>query len=266
MNKNLTSIKGIQLLGWILGFICITTVLQAQVSVDIDQHLKFREATGLFGDSQDYQGALDKFLELENEKGLTPNLAFNIASCYYKLGKYGNSRLFLERAKLMSPHNPDVQNNLKVILKKLNLEEPKPSGIDELSGKLSSNQWFWLGLSLVTFPFFYLFVDRTIRAFWSQQSSITLGYYVMLAICLFSGGSFLYLSMHNSKLTECGITIIEDATLRQSPFDQSEPIATIREGRKLQILKMHEGFFLCIDGEASVKGWISKNEFLPVVE
>ena len=114
-------------LGGVIRYLCIvmlstgavTTFAQTDApKTDIDYHLDFREANTLVGQQADYEAALQKYQAIEQSRGLSENLAFNIATCYYKSGQLGMARLYLERALLIDPHNPDVQNNLRVILKK----------------------------------------------------------------------------------------------------------------------------------------------------
>ena len=97
--------------------ILMSSSIKAQNTAEIDDHLKFREANTSFGETENYEAALENYLSIESTRGSSPNLAFNIASCYYKTSQLGECRLYLERAKLMDPLNPDIQNNLRVILK-----------------------------------------------------------------------------------------------------------------------------------------------------
>ncbi len=251
----------------LLAILSFFNAMSQEVS-DIDNHLKFREANDLFGETQDYQSALETYLSIENNRGLSPNLAFNIASCYYNLDELGKSRLYIEKVLLIDPQNPDAQNNLRVLLEKLNLEEPEESLLDALAKKTSSDLWLWIGFSLVVLPFAVRFITNLLKAFrrGGSKPQWTTGLASSSAVFLLLGASFIYLSHYNAKLSHCGIVIVEQASLRQSPFEQSEPTASITEGRKIQILQKHDNYFLCIDKTSAIRGWISRENLAPVIE
>ena len=240
----------------------------SQEASDIDNHLKFREGNELFGVSENYQSALEKYLSIEKTRGLSPNLAFNIASCYYNLGELGKSRLYIEKVLLIDPQNPDARNNLRVLLKKLNLEEPESSMLDAIAKKISSDLWLWTGFALIVLPFGILFITSLLRALrhGGSKPQWTAGSVFSSTVLLLLGAAFIYLSHYNANLSHCGIVIVKQASLRQSPFEQSEPTASITEGRKIQILQKHDNYFLCIDKTSAIRGWISRENLAPVIE
>lgn len=235
-------------------------------NTDLDDHIQFREANQTLGEGKDPALALEQFLAIEAQRGISANLAFNIASCHYRLGNWGLCRLYLERALLLTHHHPDAENNLRVLLNRLKLEEPEPGAVASFAHRLGPDQWYVLGLLLILAPMLALLFNRTRAALGQRSLNFPSATFLSVAALLLAmGAASLFLAQVAGKSVNSGVVIAEEAYLRQSPFEQSEAIATVKQARKLRILDSHQSYFRCEDQASGIQGWISKEAFAAIL-
>lgn len=253
---------------WKNTFILVLVLLGSSVlhaSSTLDYQADFRGANQALGEASDPAHALEIFLEIEASRGLSTNLALNIATCHYRLENWGQCRLYLERALVLENH-PDAKNNLRVLLNRLQLDEPTPGPLNSIAARLSPDLWFGIGTTLILLPFIALLFARILRALRSQvQKTPNPALLTFAFLMLTTGIVSLMMSVRAGKLLDSGVVVAEQAYLRQSPFEQSEAVATVTEARKLQILETHEHHFLTIDHDTGIRGWIAADHFVPIL-
>jgi tetratricopeptide (TPR) repeat protein len=62
---------------------------------------------------QDFQGARDKYLQIESQGEISSALYYNLGNSYYRLGSFGKAILYYERALRLDPGDNDIQANLQ---------------------------------------------------------------------------------------------------------------------------------------------------------
>ncbi len=231
------------------------------------QTLSLESANLLYID-KNYPAALEAYQQILTTEGPSFEILKNISNTYYHLGQLGNARLFIERANLLRPNHPDIRNNMRVILEEAGLEENQPQLLlTPLANLLSASAWGMFLLSAVIF-FCLLWVlpiylgqqtgtPSTFRKSFARRALLIVASIVVIV-------SGLAVWTYQQKL-DYGFIIVGEATLRQSPFEQADSRGTVGEGYKVRILDSHNGFFLCQISEEN-QGWISANEFSPVIE
>ena len=235
-------------------------------SGDLEFHMQFKEANELFAQENDPTHALEIYLDILEKRGPSINLLGNIANCYYKLGQLGEARLYLERALLLSPNQPDIRNNYRVVLRALDLSVPETSRFDKIKSLASSNQWFVGAWILFALPFLFMLFRILISKNGRLSQFRNAGFFAFIAFSLLFGGCFFTLSNLTAKSAGYGIVIAEQSTLKQSPFDQAEDQYSVAEGDKLRIINRHSGYYLCDTAGGEGKGWISESDFQPIAK
>lgn len=92
---------------YILLFIFTFQFALASESIDAT----FKKANDLYNKG-DYEQALQSFESIINQGNESADLYFNIANCYYKLGKVAPSIYNYEKALLLNPDDEAIQTNL----------------------------------------------------------------------------------------------------------------------------------------------------------
>ena len=240
------------------------TVTADDASGDLEFHMQFKEANELFAQENDPTHALEIYLDILEKRGPSINLLGNIANCYYKLDQLGQARLYLERALLLSPNQPDIRNNYRAVLRALDLPIPETSRFDKIKSLASSNQWFVGAWILFSLPFLVMLARILISGNGRLSEFRNAGFFASVAFAILLGGCFFALSKITARSAGYGIVLSEQSTLKQSPFDQAEDQYSVAEGDKLRIINRHSGYYLCDTPGTEGKGWISESDFQPI--
>jgi tetratricopeptide (TPR) repeat protein len=235
-------------------------------SEEIEFHMQFKEANEVFAENKDSTEALKLYMEILKNRGPSINLLGNIANCYYKANQLGLARLYLERALLIEPNQPDITNNYKVVLRALNLPVTEPSRFDKIKNLASSNQWFIGAWLLFSLPFIYMLVRVLFFRMGRLSRFKNAGFFLSAAASILIGVGFLLLSNLTASSAYYGVVVTNQAVLKQSPFEQAEAQYSVNEGDKLEIIERHSGYFLCNTIKNDGKGWISEADLLPIVD
>lgn len=93
--------------------------------------VSFGESPREFYDQKKYQDALEAL----NKQGLTTSADYyNAGNIYYRLGKTGQALAYYEKARALSPNNPDIKYNQELVQETL-----------EKNGALAKDQSLWSG-------------------------------------------------------------------------------------------------------------------------
>jgi tetratricopeptide (TPR) repeat protein len=229
---------------------------------ELDYEILFRQANEAFAETRDYNSALERYLQILEKRGPSVALLQNISNCYYQLDQIGHALLYVERALLIEPENPDLLNNKRIIFKALSLETPADPGfLATLERKLTHQQWFVVFALVANFPIF-LWILRSFLSRLHEDQSRKRGFSILVALPLWLiAGICLYLSIDSSHALSDGIVLHDETPIRQSPFDNAEVIGTVGEGYKLRTLDEHKSFYLVQIPEGNQKGWLPKSHF-----
>ena len=155
----------------ILFLLFLVSLANASESIDAT----FKKANDLYNKG-DYEQALQSFESIVNQGNESADLYFNIANCYYKLGKVAPSIYNYEKALLLNPDDEAIQTNLS-FAQKMAIDDIKTlpevgfkKMVKEFTSKLHYDTWAWIAvfiafLSLLSFLGYYfgntVFLKRT---------------------------------------------------------------------------------------------------------
>lgn len=207
----------------------------------------------------DYAGAAADYDKLLTTDGPRAAVLYNLGNSYQRLGQYGPAILAYERARLLSPRDPDLLANLTLARKAAAaFEESRRSPrLEALLNHLSRNEWSWL-VAIAALVLGSLGVlcgaVRLPRRGLRQAASATA---VLAGLALTLGTTALYLRRAEASR---GIVLAATAAVRLSPFDQAEVLGTPGAGRAVHLGARNGGFRYVEVTGANLRGWMADNE------
>ncbi len=240
MNKNL-----------LLGLLCFFLGLSSVFATPFDQANRQFKAG-------DIAGAADAYEQILAADGPRAAVFYNLGNCYQQLKQYGPAILAYERARLLTPRDPDLLANLALARKAATAFEETGSRprLDAALNYLSRNEWSWLvagaalflgGLAIVCGA---VKLPRRGRTFARISAS-------MAGLAIAAGATALYLRRAE---TSRGIVLSDHATVRLSPFEQAEALGTPGPGRIVR-LGAKSGAFHYIEVPATnLHGWLAAKD------
>ena len=219
-------------------FISLTIALAPSLSASTDL---IQEADQAYM-NDDFENALELYLQSAEEDGNSSNLYYNIGNCYYRLDMPGKAIVNYERALKLDPSNKDAATNLAFVNSRI-IDKPVDNlSLSEKIGQrvvnaLSADAWAW-----ITFSIFVLFIC-------AAAGYIFMSDVIVRKACFFSGLLFILLTIIGIVITissanrmtdhNNAIIISESVNLGTSPRtpkDKSEEAFLLHEGTRLKIV------------------------------
>lgn len=241
-------------------YILLFTLIFQFVSANDSNDAIFKKANDLYK-KENYEQALQTFETIIKNGNESAGLYFNIANCYYKLGKVAPSIYNYEKALLLNPDDEAIKTNLS-FAQKMAIDDIKivpevgfKKMVKEFTSKLHYDTWAWMAvcigfLSLLSFLGYYfgntVFLKRTF---------FTLFLLFLVGIGVTVSAAFLqkkYDSNYNPAIVFAEIT-----TLKSEPKNSSEDVVTLHEGTKVLVLETL-GNWKQVELSDKTKAWIDK--------
>lgn len=199
----------------------------------------FKRANDLY-QKEKYTEAVTAFESIEKQGNASSELYFNIANCYYKLGKVAPSIYYYEKALLSNPDDEATQTNLS-FAQKMAIDDIKiipevgfKKILKEYTQVFHYDTWAWIAvciafLSLLSFLGYYF--GNTVllkRTFFSLFLLFLFG----IGITFFSA----FLQKKWSSNYNPAIVFAASTTLKAEPKTTSEDVVTLHEGTKVYVL------------------------------
>ncbi len=207
---------------------------------------------------QAYSLFLETFKNLQDVDQASAEICYNLGNCEYSLGHYASARAWYERAKLLSPRDSDIEQNLNFTLKKLEAPELaySPTPLDvvvELQGNLRPDEWFKLAAVLWTIVVITFGYNRLKRTGFPVGTLVTS---ILLIISVYSG---IYLKNSNYVTHRYAIITENNCIAYRIPLANNSQVLDkflADPGRKMEILEEREVF--CRVKLDDADGWVEK--------
>jgi tetratricopeptide (TPR) repeat protein len=208
----------------------------------------------------DFSAAAATYEQLLASEGPRASAYYNLGNSYLQLRQYGQAILAYERARLLSPRDPDLLANLARARKaSAAFEEPtRHPWLDAALNQLSLNEWSWLLVGSA-----HVLGGLALAAGVLKRSRRKLVIAACAVTCVIAvAGTALYLR-HGELMR--GIVLTDTAAVRLSPFEKAEALGTPGPGRMV-ILGDKKGDFQYVEVPATnLKGWLANKDVAAIL-
>jgi tetratricopeptide (TPR) repeat protein len=221
------------------------------------------DSAGLFIDgtrayqSGDYPLAVEKFEAVAALGVENPALFYNLGNAYLKSKDLGRAILWYERAKRISPGDPDLR---------FNLAHAQTQVKDQIDKAFSPWDilFFWQGLislkwlQLLSIAGSFLFFSWAgIQRVMKKKVFSSIGIVIFLFLCTFLSASGLEAFRLNSD--HRAIILAQTAPVRSGTMETATPLFDLHAGTRVQVMEKKKNHLKIRFSKGKV-GWISKDE------
>lgn len=202
-------------------------------------NIQLWEKANAFFTTEEYQKALEIYQQIVDSGEESADLYFNLGNAFYKTGDVNNAILNYERAKVLAPHDEDIDFNLKianqfVVTKIEPLTQPfflrwRSSVVNKYPTDT------WATISIISFLLFLILLGLYI---FSKLVSIKrISFFIGIIAVLFAGFTFSFAAQQKKKINERkhAIVFCPRVTVKSSPTQTGTDLFLIYEGLKVEI-------------------------------
>jgi tetratricopeptide (TPR) repeat protein len=220
-------------------YILSLIVLLPAVLFAQENNIQLWEKANAFFTTEEYQKALAIYQQIVDSGEESADLYFNLGNAYYKTGDVNNAILNYERAKVLAPHDEDIDFNLNIanqfVVTKIE-ELPQPFFLrwrTSVVNKYPTDTW--ATISIVSFLLFLILLGLYI---FSKLVSIKrISFFVGILAVIFAGFTFSFAAQQKKKIDERknAIVFCPRVTVKSSPTQTGTDLFLIYEGLKVEI-------------------------------
>ena len=206
-----------------------------------------------------YEEAIAAYETILDSKRESAELYFNLANCYYKLNKVAPAIYNYEKALVLSPNDPEIQNNL-AFAHKLTIDEIKvvpkvgfAKMLRDFTGAFHYNTWAWTTVALSGF-FLLFFVGYYFSQLTLSKRIFFIGMFMLVFLILLSGLAAIFEKSHFQN-ERPAIVFAEITQVKSEPKSSSSDVFMLHEGAKVFLHESIENW-VKIELTDGSEGWI----------
>lgn len=219
-----------------------------------------KDKAGMFVDavraykSGDYADAAAQFESIAKTRVNNPDLFYNTGNAYLKAKDIGRAILWYERAKKLSPADPDLKFNLAYAQSLLkDKKEPKFSVADILYFWQGLVSLRWLQYASITLSFCF-FIWATVQKVRSRQIFSGIGIF----ICLLFAGTTLAAGLEYNRInsTQKAVILADQAGVRSGTMENATLLFDLHAGTRVRVLEKKDNYMKIRFAKDKV-GWVA---------
>lgn len=211
-----------------------------------------------------FQEAADQYESLIASSGPDATVYYNLGNARQRLKQFGPAILAYERARLLSPRDPDLLANLALARKASTaFEDPGDAGnLNRATFYFSRNEWSWLvaGTALLAGALVLGAGMFGFRRRW--VSRVVWGVVTLSVLTSITGGAVLWMRRAEDHR---GIVVRDEAALRLSPFVAAESLGTPVAGTTVLLGEKIAGFYYVEVPGSTLKGWLAETDVASIL-
>lgn len=227
----------------------------------------FSKANTLYSQGK-YDEAISLYKELLKDDKHATAIYFNLGNSYYQKKEIAAAILSYERAKLLSPSNKEVQENLDFVNAQIyDKIKAKPQyfiikWLRKLINRANSNTWAYIvcGLWIILFISLFLFIR-------SRNINLRKTLFPLMLIVFLSSIFSLYATYaqyEHEKYNKYAIVLASSATAQSTPSINGTELFILHEGTKVKIIEK-VGSWYNIQLADDRQGWLPTKDIERIV-
>ena len=197
------------------------------------------EKANAYFTTEEYQQAVSIYEQILKTGKESAILYFNLGNAYYKSGDVNNAILNFERAKVLAPHDTDIEFNLQIVNQFVvtKIEDiPQPFFLrwrTSVTNKYPTDTWS--SISIGAFILFLIFLGFYI---FSRRTAIKrIAFWFGIIAIVFSGFTFSFARIQKQVIEKRNHAIVfcPRVTVKSSPTQTGTDLFLIYEGLKIEI-------------------------------
>jgi len=234
----------------IVALLGLAGLRNAQAAPAVDPFLAGNTAAA----AGDHATAAAAFEQAISRHGWSANTLLALGNAYEGAGQHGRAILAYQRARLLAPRDAAIAANLAHVRESAGLSAPAPSQVERVVGRLSADEWTWLGLAGGG-----LACLGVVGLAWSvQRRSARVAVVAGTLTAAIAGAAALQVAPPIDDAV-----IVAGEVARISPFAGAEAAFTAPEGETVRIEQQRGDYVYVRDGERS--GWLPRSAVERVV-
>ena len=219
--------------------IILIGILISMNSFAQENNIQLWEKANAYYTTEEYQQALSIYEQIVNSGEESAKLYFNLGNSYYKTGDVNNAILYFERAKVLAPHDKDIEFNLQIanqfVVTKIE-ELPQPFFMrwkSSVTDKYPADTWATISIGA-----FFIFLILLGFFVFSRRTAIKrASFWIGIIAILFSGFTFSFAHHQKKKIKNRNHAIVfcPRVTVKSSPTQTGTDLFLIYEGLKIEI-------------------------------
>jgi len=213
----------------------------------------FDTANKLYAENK-FTDAAAAYEKLTTAGTISPALYFNLGNAQFKAGQMGLAIAAYRRAETLAPRDPDLSANLRFARNQVQGPTIKSSAWQRWLGTMSVNEWTWLCVAGMWITFGLLIarqIKPSLAPALGNWTWLTTGSTAILCVCL-------ALAFSQVDGQQVAIVKVADATIRNSPLDQSPSTFTAHDGAELRVLDSKDDWLQVTDDTRRI-GWLKRD-------
>lgn len=178
---------------------------------------------------------------------------YNLANSYARAGKPALAVLNYQRARLLAPHDPDIEANLRYVREASHLPPEPQDRFTRAIALAGPTALSWMGVAGVLMMGAGLLATRA-----SLARRMALGCGIVLVGLTTGNAAMLWPKLHEA------VVLTAATPARVSPVPMGDPLFVLPEAETVRITAEREDFVL-VRTKAGRAGWVSRAALAPVV-
>jgi len=219
----------------------------------------FDDANAAFK-SGDFAKAAKQYESILKSDGPSAAIYYNLGNAYQRLGEFGSAILAYERAKLITPRDPDLRANLNRAQKAVPAYDAAEENrnTEAFLGYFSRDEWSWIvvGAAFVGAGIIFLAGCKRLERRWMRRMAVAGVCVSVLVIGIASTALVL-----RSGESELAVVVSKEAVIRLSPFNTAGSVGSPGAGRVVSLGKAEGDFRYVTVPDQGLSGWMAEGDF-----